>query len=173
MIALKDLCKEFNTREIPYLIIGGDAVNFHGYDRLSKDHDIWIENTEKTYKKIVDLLVDLHYIPNKNKIVYGNKWHERWELFKFSKVHKFHPAGEKKLDLFTKEIRKKQFLPCFQRAENVILDGVKYSFISLKDLIILKKRAGRDKDFLDIKELQQQRQTKKHHSIEKNSSPSI
>lgn len=45
MVINKDF-KEFiellNANSVKYLIIGGYAVNFHGYPRYTKDIDFWI-----------------------------------------------------------------------------------------------------------------------------------
>lgn len=45
MVINKDF-KEFiellNANSVKYLVIGGYAVNFHGYPRYTKDIDFWI-----------------------------------------------------------------------------------------------------------------------------------
>jgi hypothetical protein len=38
----KELLKSFNSAGVRYLVLGGYAVNYHGYHRNTKDIDIWI-----------------------------------------------------------------------------------------------------------------------------------
>jgi hypothetical protein len=37
----KEFIELLNAREVHYLVIGGYAVNFHGYPRYTKDLDFW------------------------------------------------------------------------------------------------------------------------------------
>lgn len=38
----RELLKSLNSAGVRYLVLGGYAVNFHGYHRNTKDIDIWI-----------------------------------------------------------------------------------------------------------------------------------
>ncbi len=48
---LKEFIGLFNSAKVDYLIVGGHAVAFHGYPRLTGDFDFWIrpaiENAER------------------------------------------------------------------------------------------------------------------------------
>jgi hypothetical protein len=35
------------------LMVGGGAVNFHGYQRHSADVDFWIETTDENFRKLI------------------------------------------------------------------------------------------------------------------------
>lgn len=39
-----------NKYNVRMLMIGGGAVNFHGYQRHSADVDFWIETSEENFK---------------------------------------------------------------------------------------------------------------------------
>ena len=39
--------------EVRMLMVGGGAVNFHGYQRHSADVDFWIDTTELNFTKLV------------------------------------------------------------------------------------------------------------------------
>lgn len=43
-------CLESN--HVRYIMIGGFAINLHGYSRTTKDIDIWIEDTLENRKKL-------------------------------------------------------------------------------------------------------------------------
>ena len=38
----KEFIELLNVHKVKYLVIGGYAVNFHGYPRYTKDIDFWI-----------------------------------------------------------------------------------------------------------------------------------
>jgi hypothetical protein len=42
-----------NKHKVRMLMVGGGAVNFHGYQRHSADVDFWIETTEENFRKLV------------------------------------------------------------------------------------------------------------------------
>ena len=43
------------------ILVGGGAVNFHGYQRHSADVDFWIDLTELNLLRLVNALHDLGY----------------------------------------------------------------------------------------------------------------
>ncbi len=59
MILDKDF-KEFiellNAHKVAYLVIGGYAVNAHGYPRYTKDIDFWIWLTDKNIEKLLQVI---------------------------------------------------------------------------------------------------------------------
>src|SRR5437899_1864457 len=52
----KEFLRLLNSNEVEYLVIGGYAVNYHGYARATADLDIWIavtpENAETTARVV-------------------------------------------------------------------------------------------------------------------------
>jgi DNA polymerase II small subunit/DNA polymerase delta subunit B len=46
----KEFIELLNVHNVKYLVIGGYAVNFHGYPRYTKDIDFWIWQTKLTFK---------------------------------------------------------------------------------------------------------------------------
>ena len=48
-----------NKYKVRMLMVGGGAVNFHGYQRHSADVDFWIETTEENFKKLVMVFIGL------------------------------------------------------------------------------------------------------------------
>ena len=50
-----------NKHNVRMLMVGGGAVNFHGYQRHSADVDFWIETTEENFKKLVLVFQEMGY----------------------------------------------------------------------------------------------------------------
>nr|ACN58994.1 conserved hypothetical protein [uncultured bacterium BLR19] len=53
---LKDLdqfCGHLNTHQVHYLIVGGLAVNYHGFQRATGDIDIWYNPTAENYEQLM------------------------------------------------------------------------------------------------------------------------
>ena len=43
--SLLDFWKSLNHFVVKYIMVGGVAVNLHGYSRTTKDVDVWIKDT--------------------------------------------------------------------------------------------------------------------------------
>jgi hypothetical protein len=50
-----------NTHQVKYLLIGGHAVNYHGYIRATLDMDIWVETTEDNLRYLHKAFINLGY----------------------------------------------------------------------------------------------------------------
>ena len=48
-------------RHVRYMLIGGIAVNFHGYSRNTQDMDIWLAPTNENRDIFYKVLIDLGY----------------------------------------------------------------------------------------------------------------
>jgi hypothetical protein len=53
-----------NKNAVRYLVVGGYAVVYHGYNRTTGDLDIWVEQTEENYKKLVRAFLDFGFPTN-------------------------------------------------------------------------------------------------------------
>ena len=47
--------------QVKMILVGGGAVNFHGYQRHSADVDFWIETTERNLKKLIAVFNEMNY----------------------------------------------------------------------------------------------------------------
>lgn len=52
-IDFKEFIQALNKHGIEYLLVGGYAVIYHGYNRTTGDIDIWVKKTEDNYRKLV------------------------------------------------------------------------------------------------------------------------
>jgi hypothetical protein len=50
-----------NKNKVRMLMIGGGAVNFHGYQRHSADVDFWIETTDENFQRLVKVFQEMDY----------------------------------------------------------------------------------------------------------------
>ncbi len=141
------LIREFNRREIRYLIIGRRAVILYGGPVLTADHDLWVHPADK--KKTLhclseELHFELSYSPDTQKpIVTGFSGMRKYDLFFQRSV--------KNIENETIE-----FEECYR---NSILkedpaEKVSFRIPSINDLIRLKKiRKPNAKDEQDIEYL--------------------
>jgi hypothetical protein len=53
---LVEICRELNARAANYIVVGGMAVNIHGYIRNTEDIDLLIEITPANEAKVIDSL---------------------------------------------------------------------------------------------------------------------
>lgn len=51
----KDFLRLLNARQVEYLLIGGYAVGYHGYPRVTGDMDIWVDVNPTNAEKLVEV----------------------------------------------------------------------------------------------------------------------
>ena len=144
---INEFIEKVNKHKVKMLMIGGGAVNFHGYQRHSADVDFWLDMTEQNIKKLVEVFKELKYEIDDFPIeVYQKKQNIS---IKFSPV-------DLNLELITNFSINKPFEDAYKDSVLVEIDGnqlLKWNVLSLEDLITSKVKAGRPKDILDINEL--------------------
>jgi len=135
-----------NKNEVRMLLVGGGAVNFHGYQRHSADVDFWFElsddNLDKLLRTLREMDFELNQIPE--DVVKG----EQNISIKFSPLQT--------LELISRFNPNKTFTQSWNDAEISTIKGhkvVRYRVLSFDDLITSKIKSGRPKDLLDIQEL--------------------
>lgn len=136
-----------NKHKVRMLMVGGGAVNFHGYQRHSSDVDFWIETTELNFKKLVAVFNEMGY--EIDDFPENVKNEEQNISIKFSPL-------DLDLELITKFSVNKTFDEAFESSEEVTVNNnsfLKWNVLSLEDLITSKIKANRPKDLLDIQQL--------------------
>ena len=131
------------------LMVGGGAVNFHGYQRHSADVDFWIETTDENFKKLVTVFNEMGYEVDDFPDEVKNQ--------KQNISVKFTPV-DLNLELITNFSVNKSFGQAYNESMEVIIEGhkiLRWRVLSLEDLITSKIKAGRPKDFLDIQQLRE------------------
>ena len=146
MIALhpdfKDFLRLLNSHDVEYLVVGGDAVGYHGYPRTTGDLDIWIAVGQANAGKAASVLRE-----------FGMPATEVTTAL-FLEPDKIIRMGVPpvRIEVLT-GVSGVQFDECYQRRNNVLVDGIPVKFISLSDLKINKLAAGRHKDLEDLDHL--------------------
>lgn len=138
-----------NKHNVRMIMVGGGAVNFHGYQRHSADVDFWIETTNENFKKLAlvfnEMGFELDDFPEEVKNQDQNI------------SIKFSPSSLN-LELITRFSVNKTFEEVYLESEKVEvkeLQFLKWNVLSLDDLITSKIKAGRPKDLLDIQQLKE------------------
>lgn len=148
---IDNFIKLANKYEVRMIMIGGGAVNFHGYQRHSADVDFWIDVTEDNMNKLIKVFNDMGYeIDQFPKEV----------MLKMQNISiKFSPY-DLDLELITRFSIGKSFEEAYAESIAREIKGetlLKWNVLSYKDLITSKVKSGRPKDLLDIQQLQSTR----------------
>ncbi len=131
----REFIEALNKNKVEYLLIGGYAVGAYGHIRGTGDLDIFIDATEENATKAISACVDFG-IARENL---------RKEMFLVTKMV---GIGEIPLRIeILKKLDTVDFKYAFQRARQVVVDGLNINVVSLEDLILLKQAAvkGRNK----------------------------
>ncbi len=140
---LKKIAEALERYNIPYMIIGGQAVLLYGEPRLTRDIDITLGIDIGELQRVLSVVRDLGFeIPLE-------------EIESFVQQTMVLPAVDK-----TSRIRIDfifSFTPyereAIRRARKIKILGQEVSFASVEDVIIHKIFAGRDRDIEDIKNI--------------------
>lgn len=137
-----EVLESFRAEGVRYLIIGGYAVIFHGYSRMTKDLDLWVDPEEKNANAVVKALKECRYgvspvvemqLRSPNQLVILGETPNRIDLI----------TGVQQFD-FAEQYRERRI---------AVFQGVELSLVSLFGLRKLKEAAGRLQDRLDLDKL--------------------
>lgn len=137
------LCAKHDVRMI---LVGGGAVNFHGYQRHSADVDFWIDLDATNLQHLKNVLLEMGFAP------FDFPLEVEQALMNIS--IKISPVTD--LELITRFSPGKTFTQAYEDSVLAHFDGLPalpYHVLSYDDLILSKVQAGRPKDLLDITEL--------------------
>ncbi len=139
----REFVELLNEHNVKYLVIGGYAVNFHGYPRYTKDIDFWLWMTEDNANGLIQAI---------KKFGFGNL---KLEINDFMNLENIIQLGYEpfRIDLLM-DVSGVNFEECFERKISVELDDTKIHFLSIQDLIEVKKLAGRLQDLADAEQLE-------------------
>lgn len=153
-IDLLSVCELFNKYSVQYMIIGGTAVAYYGYSRMSTDAagnicekpdiDVWYNPTYDNYYNILKVIESLGKDISRYKTEESPDPKKSFFKLDFTNFT---------LDLLPQIQSDIRFLDANAKRDSVNVDNVEMHFISLEDLVEDKKSNGRKKDIEDIEEL--------------------
>jgi hypothetical protein len=145
--------KALQLHSVKYIMIGGYAMNLHGYQRFTGDLDIWIEDTALNRQNLrkafvycdmgdYPLIDDMQFIPG-------------WTEFRLN--------NGLTLDILTemRGLEEYTFDECLQMASVADIEDVNVPFLHINQLIANKKVIDRPKDKIDVLALEEIKKLRK------------
>ena len=155
--SLEAIIKALNDNQIQYLVVGGLAVNAHGYQRLTNDVDLVIGLAPANITRGLYSLQAIGYqmaIPVKPEDFADAAQRERWRKDKGMIVLKLWSDAHRRtpVDVFVDEPF--DFASEYASAKwEFVVGETKAPFVSYESLLAMKTSAGRPKDLIDIEML--------------------
>jgi Nucleotidyl transferase of unknown function (DUF2204) len=125
------------------VVVGGVAVNAHGYLRATRDLDIFFRPTEDNARVVFSALQTIGVVPE-GKTAFDLLDDE--EHLRFGR-------GEDTVDVLA-SIGEMSFEQVWRNRVETHIHGVRLPFISKRDLILNKRQTGRLRDLADVEELE-------------------
>ncbi|MEJ0103421.1 MAG: hypothetical protein WDO19_13090 [Bacteroidota bacterium] len=147
------------TNNLRYLCIGGYAVNFHGYHRVTEDLDIWIAPTVENKTAFLNTLLSMGYIENEISDIKEEDFTDYFICTLGVRPHVIDVLTIVHKNISFDEAEKEMII--HRTGENTELRVVPYNF--LKDI---KLRSSREKDLWDIARLEELRKRKNEDGSE-------
>jgi hypothetical protein len=133
--------QSLNEHNVRFIMVGGLATRFHGYNRVTDDLDMWVENTLENRMNLRKAFTALKYgdFPSIETMRFVPGWTT------------FYAAGVE-LDIMTemKGLEHLSFDECYDISPVANLEGVAVHFLHINHLIENKKVVNRPKDQLDV-----------------------
>ena len=147
--------RKLNEHHVKHLVIGGAAVNLHGFIRVTNDLDIFIFLDEKNVDKFSKAMKELKFIPripveisdlaDENKVAI---WIKEKNMKVFSLINL---DTDEVIDVMV--MKYIDFEKAYANKKVVNIGEIEVPIISISDLIKLKEISGRAQDIMDIKML--------------------
>jgi hypothetical protein len=147
-----NLWRLLNIHSVKYIIVGGFATNLHGFNRITADLNIWIKDDSENRKKLRQVLKELELgdFPAIETIDFIPGWSSIMLSSGFE------------LDIMTslKGFPNDTFEECYKISPTAIIYNIPIKFMNLNKLIEAKKAVSREKDLIDIIELEKIKKSK-------------
>lgn len=145
--AVRDFLRVAHMHGVRMLLVGGGAVNFHGYQRHSADIDLWLEPVAANFERLRNALGELGYeVDVLPSAVLASEQNMSIKM-----------SPDMEIELITRFNPGCSFEEAWSRSVPVELAGqplALYRVLAYDDLIASKLRSARPKDLLDVQELQ-------------------
>jgi Nucleotidyl transferase AbiEii toxin, Type IV TA system len=131
-----------NRAGVEYLLVGGYAVNHHGYHRFTEDIDFWIAVSDGNFDRLLAAVREF----------FGEDLKGLDKKFLQNNESVFLGSVPNKIEIF-KQASGLEFAQAYPRRVETIIDGVPVKMICLTDLKTNKRASGRNKDLADLDNL--------------------
>ena len=142
---LLDFWKSLNHFGVKYIMVGGVAVNLHGYSRITKDIDIWIQDTKENRRRLGMAFAKFGYDEiNLEDFQFVPGWTD------------FYIGSGIRLDVLIEMVGLEGFSfdECLDIASIASIENIAVPFLQINQLIANKKVVNRSKDQVDVMELE-------------------
>jgi len=156
MNLFEQVFRALNKERVKYLVVGGVAVNLHGYMRFTGDLDLLLLLEEKNLEKMARVMNTLGYskrlpvsiidLSDQDKV-------KKWLKEKNMKAFSFTPPKNNPLQIDIIMEESLEFDKIVSRKAIKKISGVSVPVVSMEDLIKTKRRANRPQDLMDIEAL--------------------
>lgn len=149
----RKLFQAMNDAGIRYLVVGGVAVNLHGYSRFTGDLDVLMALDAQNLERLARLMEKEGFIqrlPIDVRTLSDQAQVQRWIIEKgmtaYTFIHRTLPQFS--LDVLVGDSL--QFEDFDGRMAVIDVAGISIPVVSIDDLIGMKRKANRQKDLEDI-----------------------
>ncbi|MFA4888347.1 MAG: DUF6036 family nucleotidyltransferase [Candidatus Omnitrophota bacterium] len=169
MMLYEEILREFQKQKVKYVLVGGMAVNLHGFMRSTADLDILVEMSDANLRKVVNILRNNGYRvkqPVDPMGIADAKLRYEWIHDKHMKAFNFYKEGElREVDIIIDS--PVSFEKAKENAMQIKVGKALLPVISIDDLIIMKMGTQRSVDRFDIEALRRIKKVKGKHRCPK------
>lgn len=140
-----ELLKKLTKSKVDFILIGGYAVNFHGFSRPTGDLDIWLKPSKENQDRLIGVLESYKFLPESIDYIRNLNFSEA-NTFSFGEV----PI---RVDFLTK-ITGISYEEADKQKIIGEVNGLSIPVLHLNHLILSKISNERLKDKMDVEELQ-------------------
>ncbi len=145
-----DLMDRLDKNNVEYILIGGMAINIHGFARNTEDIDIFVKPTEKNINNLRNVLLAQFNDEEINEIT-------KEELDKYTVIRFVTEAGFS-IDIISRLGETFEFDDLVFELKKI--EGVNIRIADVKTLYKLKEKTYREVDQLDLKFLKSKMENK-------------
>lgn len=138
--------RTFAKYHLTYIMVGGFAVNLHGFNRTTGDVDIWIKDDVENRQAFRKTLLDLEYADLPQILTI--------DFVPGFTTFKLNSGIELDVMAYLKGFQQEKFEECLKYASIAKIFEIEIPFLHINHLIQAKKATFRPKDQIDILELE-------------------
>jgi predicted nucleotidyltransferase len=149
-----NICKTLNTNNVQFIIVGGTAAGFHGFNRMTMDQfglptekhdfDFWFNPNYENYYNILKAMKSLG--KDVSRLEKESSPNPKKSFLKFE-------FEEFKIDFLPEIKGLDSFNESYSNSKKSIVNSTEFNILSLEDLIKTKETNSRAKDISDLEEL--------------------